>query len=213
MYLLEFILSISKELSICLYQQNDLGFRPNTQSTNYAVKPIFPGKWLCKLILSVGFVLLSGNFDRKRDRERGEFFLKNDFLDISTCINALSLWATIEWTSTRYGDKTQLHENCSEPAGSDLPQTREMVHWQVLPPPAKAGQAGQVLLQCWKLILCEEKPKMHLGSPESIARICHVESPVSDSSHWYPPLHPGMQMLSLPMSYFPKRKNQDFPGG
>ena len=144
-------------LSICLYQQNDLGFRPNTQSTNYAVKPIFPGKWLCKLILSVGFVLLSGNFDRKRDRERGEFCLKNDFLDISTCINALSLWATIEWTSTQYGDKTQLHENCSEPVGSDLPQTREMVHWQVLPPPVKAGQAGQVLLQCWKLWFCVKK--------------------------------------------------------
>lgn len=46
-----------------------------------------------------------------------------------------------------------------------------------------------------------------------MARICHVESPVSDSSHRHPPLHSGMQMPSLPMSYFPKRKSHDFPGG
>ena len=45
-----------------------------------------------------------------------------------------------------------------------------------------------------------------------MARICHVESPVSDSSHRHPPLHSGIQMPSLPMSYFPKRKSQDFPG-
>ena len=63
------------------------------------------------------------------------------------------------------------------------------------------------------VILCNEKSKMHIGSPISMARICHGESPVSDSSHRHPPLHSGMQMPSLPMSYFPKRKSQHFPGG
>ena len=63
------------------------------------------------------------------------------------------------------------------------------------------------------VILCDEKSEMHIGSPVSMARICHVESPVSDSSHQHPPLHSGIQMPSLPMSYFPKRKSQDFPGG
>ena len=206
--------TVSKHLSLSI---GWLGFRPDTHRENYAEKQIFPWKWFCKLIPSVSFVLLWGHFDthththtqRERERER-ERVLPPSIISWIFQLHKCScyLWQQHSGQAHSCGKRMQLHTNCSEPmcngpcsdslndssAGTGLPQPR-------LDRQGKSCANAENCDSMWR------KGKEASLNPLSMTGICQAKSLMVTLRSNLLHSTPGMQMLSLLVSCFPKRRS------